>query len=116
IRDNLLAVGGTLDTKQFGPGTLDPTMKRRSIYFFVKRSQLNPTMVLFDGPDALQGVEQRGTTTIAPQALLLMNSPVVRGCAESMAKRVVPPVAKSLADSVATAYVIALGRTPTVNA
>ena len=79
IRDALLAVSGTLDERPFGPGTLDPNHKRRSIYFFVKRSRLVPTLVLFDGPDALQGVEQRGTTTIAPQALLLMNHPVVRG-------------------------------------
>jgi mono/diheme cytochrome c family protein len=111
IRDSLLAVSGTLDTKQFGPGTLDPTMKRRSIYFFVKRSQLNPTMVLFDGPDTLQGAEQRGTTTIAPQALLLMNNPVVRGCAESMAKRVAAD-GKTPADTVANAYMVALGRKP----
>jgi hypothetical protein len=109
IRDNLLAVSGTLDTKQFGPGTLDPAMKRRSIYFFVKRSQLNPTMVLFDGPDALQGVEQRGATTIAPQALLLMNHPVVRGCAESLAKRV---AADKPANAVMNAYAVALGRKP----
>jgi mono/diheme cytochrome c family protein len=113
IRDNLLAVSGTLDTKQFGPGTLDTNMKRRSIYFFVKRSQLNPTMVLFDGPDALQGAEQRNTTTIAPQALLLMNNPFVRSCAESLAKRIAPPESKPLADTVTHAYLVALGRKPT---
>jgi mono/diheme cytochrome c family protein len=113
IRDNLLAVSGLLDTTQFGPGTLDPNMKRRSIYFFVKRSQLNPTMVLFDGPDALQGIEQRGSTTIAPQALLLMNNPLVRSCADNLAKRVTPPDSKTLADAVKNAYAIALGREPT---
>ena len=113
IRDNLLAVSGTLDPKQFGPGTLDPNMKRRSIYFFVKRSQLNPTMVLFDGPDALQGAEQRSTTTIAPQALMMMNNPVVRSCAESLAKRVAPPESKTSADAVTHACAVALGRQPT---
>jgi hypothetical protein len=40
IRDAILAVTGALDAKMFGPGTLDPTMKRRSIYFQIKRSQL----------------------------------------------------------------------------
>jgi hypothetical protein len=113
VRDNLLAVGGLLDTKQFGPGTLDPNMKRRAIYFFIKRSQLNPTMVLFDGPDALQGVEQRQTTTVAPQALLLMNHPLVRSAAEGLAKRVAPGEGKTFADAVTSAYGIALGRTPT---
>src|SRR5581483_3216167 len=85
IRDALLAVSGTLDPTMFGPGTLDPKHKRRSIYFFVKRSKLIPTMVLFDAPEPLQGIEQRTTTTIAPQALLLMNNKLVRDCAEHFA-------------------------------
>src|SRR5262249_51400659 len=33
VRDALLSVGGGLDPKMFGPGTLDETSKRRSIYF-----------------------------------------------------------------------------------
>jgi hypothetical protein len=112
IHDSLLAVSGTLDLKQFGPGTLDPNMKRRSIYFFVKRSQLVPTMVLFDGPDALQGLEQRITTTIAPQSLLLLNSGQVRSCAESFAKRISPKEGLPLEDVVRSAYAHALGRQP----
>ena len=79
IRDALLAVSGTLDSRTYGPGTLDPASKRRSIYFTVKRSKLVPMMQVFDAPEALGGVGQRPTTTIAPQALLLMNNPNVRG-------------------------------------
>jgi hypothetical protein len=113
IRDALLAVSGTLDARPFGPGTLDPNQKRRSIYFFVKRSQLVPTMVLFDGPDALQGIEQRTTTTIAPQALLLMNSTMVRGCAEGLARRIALAGEKGLPAAVREGYTTALGRAPT---
>jgi mono/diheme cytochrome c family protein len=112
IRDSLLAVSGQLDLHPFGPGTLDPNMKRRSIYFFVKRSQLVPMMVLFDGPDTLQGLEQRVTTTIAPQSLLLMNNTQVRGCAESLAKRVSPKEGLPLEDVVRAAYARALARQP----
>ena len=72
----------------FGPGTLDEKMRRRSIYFFVKRSQLVPMMTLFDAPDSLQDIALRPTTTVAPQALLMMNSPIVRGYAEGFAERV----------------------------
>jgi mono/diheme cytochrome c family protein len=111
IRDAFLAVGGTLDRRPFGPGTLDPNHKRRSIYFFVKRSQLVPSMVLFDGPDALQGVEQRTTTTIAPQALLMMNNSTVRGCAEALARRIAPGPTPSAA-AVRAGYEIALARPP----
>jgi hypothetical protein len=112
IRDSLLAVSGQLDLKQFGPGTLDPNMKRRSIYFFVKRSQLNPTMSLFDGPDTLQGLEQRVTTTIAPQSLLLLNNAQVRSCAESFAKRVRTNDGQPLEEVVRAAYDRALCRQP----
>jgi mono/diheme cytochrome c family protein len=111
IRDALLAVSGTLDRRPFGPGTLDPNHKRRSIYFFVKRSQLVPSMVLFDAPDGLQGIEQRTTTTIAPQALLLMNSAMVRGCAEALARRIAPQ-GTPLSEAVRAGYMRALVRPP----
>jgi cytochrome c553 len=112
IRDSLLAVSGRLDAHLFGPGTLDANHKRRSIYFFIKRSKLIPTLVLFDGPDSLQGVEQRTTTTIAPQALLLMNNALVRDCAEGLAKRIRPSASVQWADALRSGYAIALGRAP----
>ncbi len=59
IRDAMLAASGELDPQLFGPSTLDPAHKRRSIYFMVKRSQLVPSMMLYDAPDALQGLGQR---------------------------------------------------------
>jgi mono/diheme cytochrome c family protein len=112
IRDALLAVSGTLDARQFGPGTLDPNHKRRSIYFFVKRSKLVPAMVLFDAPDALGGMDRRPSTTVAPQALWLMNNEVVRGYADAFAKRVSPADDAPPADAVRQAYRLALGRLP----
>ena len=48
-----------LDPTLFGPGTLDPNQRRRSIYFFVKRSRLVPMMTVFDAPDSLQDVASR---------------------------------------------------------
>src|SRR5262249_13329389 len=111
-RDSLLAVSGNLDPRMFGPGTLDISQKRRSIYFFVKRSQLVPTMVLFDAPDALLGLEQRSSTTIAPQALMLMNNAIVRSYADGLARRIAPAEGKSLDDAVRSGYLIALGRQP----
>ena len=70
----MLAVSGVLDETMFGPGTLDQGMRRRSIYFTVKRSQLIPLMTLFDVPDSLQGLGSRGATTVAPEALAMMNN------------------------------------------
>jgi len=110
IRDSLLAASGQLDTRMFGPGTLDPNHKRRSIYFFVKRSQIVPMMMLFDAPDGVVGIEQRTTTTIAPQALLMMNNAVVRTSSARLADRLAG--AKDSAEAVRTGYALALGRSP----
>ncbi|MFO0865187.1 MAG: PSD1 and planctomycete cytochrome C domain-containing protein [Gemmataceae bacterium] len=109
IRDALLAVSGELDAKMFGPGTLDEKSKRRSIYFTVKRSKLVPMMVIFDAPEALNGVAERPTTTIAPQALHLLNNANMRQYARSFAKRIERP---NTEESVRLAYRTALGRSP----
>jgi mono/diheme cytochrome c family protein len=113
IRDTLLAMSGTLDTKMYGPGTLDPASKRRSIYFTVKRSKLIPMMQVFDAPEALSGVGERPTTTIAPQALYLMNNPNVRAYARGFAQRIAPSSTTRLEDAVKAGYLAALTRPPT---
>jgi hypothetical protein len=87
VRDAMMAASGALDAKMFGPGSLDSAQPRRSIYFFVKRTKLIPMMSLFDGPDTLQDLAVRPETTVAPQALLLMNSPIVGDYAAKLAER-----------------------------
>jgi len=112
IRDALLAVSGDLDARMYGPGTLDPNSRRRSIYYTVKRSKLVPMMQVFDAPEALGGVAQRPTTTIAPQALLLMNNPHVRGYAKAFAKRIASNADTTPEDVVRSGYLVALSRSP----
>jgi hypothetical protein len=102
VRDSVLEVGGLLDRKMYGPGTLDENMTRRSIYFFIKRSKLIPMMMVFDAPEPLVSQGGRPTTTIAPQALLFMNSPLVRRAAAGLAKQ----------GTVEKIYRRALGRSP----
>jgi hypothetical protein len=102
-----------LDEKAFGPGTLDEASKRRSIYFTVKRSKLVPMMLVFDAPDGLVGIADRPTTTIAPQALLLLNNPQVRLWARSFARRIGPDGNSKLDEAVERGYRIALSRPPT---
>ncbi len=109
IRDSMLAVSGQLDGTMFGPGTLDQNMKRRSVYFFIKRSGLIPMMMLFDWPEHLVSIGQRGTTTIAPQALMFMNSPQGRVYADAFAKRL---TTTSNEDAARTVFRLAFGRQP----
>jgi len=47
-----------------------------------------PMLQTFDAPDALSSIGERPTTTVAPQALLLMNNPQTRASARSFAERV----------------------------
>jgi hypothetical protein len=113
IRDTLLAVGGELDVSMFGPGTLDEGMKRRSIYFMVKRSALIPMLQILDAPEPLVSVGERPATTIAPQALLFMNNRQVRAAATGLARRAVAAGGGDLATGVRQAYQIALSRDAT---
>ncbi len=110
IRDAMLAVSGLLDATQFGPGSLDQNMNRRSVYFFIKRSELIPMMMLFDWPEHLVSIGQRSTTTIAPQALMFLNGAQSRRYAEGLAQRVA-----ALDDQAALTevYSLALGREAT---
>ncbi|HEY5314928.1 MAG TPA: PSD1 and planctomycete cytochrome C domain-containing protein [Pirellulales bacterium] len=113
VRDAMLAVSGLLDRTLLGPGLTEPEHHRRSIYFFVKRSRLVPMLMLFDAPDTLQDLSVRSETTVAPQALMLLNSPLVRQYAEGLAGRVMPGKAGEADQAIDRAYATALGREPT---
>ena len=110
VRDSMLAVSGKLDTSMFGPGTLNQDMTRRSIYFFIKRSKLIPVMMLFDWPEHLVSIGQRSNTTVAPQALMFLNSPQGRKYAEALASQL---PGESVDDAVRAAYRTVFARSPT---
>ncbi|MFL2942277.1 MAG: DUF1549 domain-containing protein [Limisphaerales bacterium] len=112
IRDSILKVSGLLDERMFGAGTLDERMKRRSIYFMIKRSKLIPSMQLFDSPEPLVSQGSRPATIIAPQALHFMNNGQVRASAVELAKQL--KAQPDTATAVALGYQTVLGRDPTL--
>ncbi|MBX5496762.1 MAG: DUF1553 domain-containing protein, partial [Bryobacteraceae bacterium] len=93
IRDGLLAIDGSLDltmggTLQQGFGTdsensearlsLRPeTNRRRMVYLPLRRANLPTLLNLFDFGDATTASGRRAHTTVAPQALFMMNSDFV---------------------------------------
>jgi hypothetical protein len=94
IRDGLLAIAGRLDTTPGGPGFLSVATPRRSLYLMsvrtgAKAAEFGP---LFDAPDCGAVVERRGVSTVAPQALFLLNDPFVIDLAAALADRVVREV------------------------
>jgi hypothetical protein len=108
-------VSGTLDPTPFGPGTLDQNSPRRSVYLTVKRSQMVPFLQIFDAPEAIQSMGERPATTVATQALALMNSPFVRQRAEKFAQRIRPKTSDALPQAIDDAYLLALSRRPTAD-
>jgi mono/diheme cytochrome c family protein len=110
IRDTMLAIAGLLDQRMYGPGSLDPGMSRRGVYFFIKRSQLVPMMMLYDWPEHLVSIGQRSQTTTAPQALVFMNSPLGRRCATGLADRLAFLPSEA---AIRHGYRFVLGRQPT---
>jgi len=110
IRDAMLSVSGQLDRTTFGPGTLDESIRRRSIYLTVKRNQKIPMLRSFDTPDALQGLGRRPTTTVAPQALLMMNNPHVHAYAQALARRIHRGSDQETDDLIHAGFVTALTR------
>jgi hypothetical protein len=93
LRDTILATAGTLDDRMDGTplttgnrayvtstANVNPDVyrtNRRSIYLPVVRSALYEVLQAFDFADPNVSSGQRQTTTVAPQALFLMNSDFV---------------------------------------
>ncbi len=113
IRDSLLAVSGTLDRTMFGKGSLDQNSTRRSMYFTIKRSQLIPMLQLFNAPDTMQGIALREESTVAPQALVLLNSTIIRELATKFAAQARPTAETTIEQAIDRAYQIALSRPAT---
>jgi hypothetical protein len=60
---------------------------RRSIYMFVKRALLLPLLESFDYTTTTVPVGARSVTTVAPQALMLLNDGFVQQQASRFAER-----------------------------
>ncbi|MCC6362471.1 MAG: DUF1553 domain-containing protein [Bryobacterales bacterium] len=134
IRDNMLAVSGTLDAKTGGPGVFpfidpslfqgssgrtwagkpdnDPSTWRRSIYIHSKRSIPLPMLDVFDKPDGITSCPRRNRSTIAPQALILMNNSFVRFEAEQFARRLEREAGADPGKQVDLAFALAFQRRP----
>jgi hypothetical protein len=87
LRDSLMAVSGTLDLRTGGPADHDGQSPRRMLYLRQTRSDRSGFAPLFDGADCAIQVEKRTVSTVAPQALFLMNSPLVAERAAHLANR-----------------------------
>jgi hypothetical protein len=111
IRDNLLSVSGELDRKQGGPASRDFSQPRRSLYMMTIRSERTGFGPLFDAANASASVEARAVSTVAPQALYLLNDPFALERTRAFARRVLQQAPKDTDPArVQYAYALAYGR------
>ncbi len=134
IRDAVLATSGSLNLARGGPGIF-PTLprevletqsrpglgwkpsspeeqNRRSVYIFVKRTLGVPLLETFDFPSPDKSAAARNTTTIAPQALILLNSEFMDKQAAAFAKRAQQSGSRDFARDVEQVWRFALQRSP----
>jgi len=135
LRDAMLVASGTLNLAAGGPSfspvigveALEGLSKkenawkasaaearcRRSVYMFSKRSLILPLMTVFDFADTTQPCCQRDVTTVAPQALALLNNELAHELAGSMAARVAVEAGPAPDRRIETAWRIVFQRLPT---
>ncbi|MEO6786789.1 MAG: PSD1 and planctomycete cytochrome C domain-containing protein [Chthoniobacteraceae bacterium] len=135
LRDSMLSVAGNLNPAMFGPSFKPPIpaeamqarnvkdpypkdaqdtpeTRRRTIYMFHKRVVQYPLMQAFDAPDAQQSCGRRMNTTVAPQALALLNDPFVRSRAGELAQRVEADAGGDARSQVRRLFQLCLSREP----
>jgi hypothetical protein len=129
IRDSMLAVAGRLmfdrpqeiamagnggKGKWGGTRSLLPIdAPYRTIYLPVLRSLLPPLYQTFDFPDPAQIQGRREVTTVAPQALFMLNSDFADDVSRDAAFHLLGATNLTDADRVAAAYWRVLARPPT---
>jgi hypothetical protein len=140
LRDSVLAVSGTLNEAMFGPAVpvrpdatgqivigvdktegdnkmpVDVPLRgeefRRSVYVQVRRSRPLAMLTTFDAPVMEINCERRTTSTVAPQALLLMNSQFILDQAARFADRLAREAGTEPEGRVRRAWALAFARPP----
>jgi hypothetical protein len=135
IRDNILVISGRLNLKMGGRGIFPTLSKevlstqsrpglgwntspkeeqtRRSVYIFVKRTLGVPLLETFDLASPDTPTAARTTTTIAPQALILLNSTFMEEQADACAGRLMKEAGDEPPANIERLFRLALSRGPT---
>lgn len=123
LRDAMFACSSTLNRRMGGPGVRPPLPQelketllrgqwqesetsehyRRSIYVFARRNLRYPIFEVLDRPDGNASCAQRARSTTAPQALLLLNSPLTLDAAQRLAGAILQEAAPNDFEAVAEA-------------
>ena len=126
IRDSILSVAGTLDRKMGGTlmnfqpreyvtstasnDPIDYNGNRRAVYLPVVRSALYDVYTAFDfgDPSVMNG--DRSSTTVAPQALFMLNSKVMMKATKAMAESTLKKTGITDSQRIRQLYLTCYGR------
>ena len=127
VRDAMLAISGSLDESMGGAHPFPPEVEwrytqhkpfvdnyptnRRSIYLMQPRIRPQPLLAIFDAADANAVTGLRQASTVAPQALFMLNSEFAHEQAALFADRMTREASKE-SERVTLAYRMAFGRPP----
>ena len=112
LHDSLLAVSGQLDLTPGGP-PVPMFGKRRAVYGYVDRLEFPSLLTTFDVPNPAASTPERTSTTVAPQALFLMNGPFARSAAKRLAASV--QTIRDPGDRLTAIFRTVFGRVPSDN-
>ena len=134
VRDAIMATSGNIDLTVGGPPVFPyvpeeilasqahgkwenepdgPSVWRRSVYVYRRRSLGFPFFDTFDLPDQNVAAAARNVSTVPTQALTLMNNPFVLRQAALFAERLERETPNDVSGQIDRAYRIALTRPPT---
>ncbi len=134
LRDTVLAISGALNTKMSGRGffphlagevlagqsrpgldwdvSSEAEQSRRSVYAFVRRTMGVPLFEAFDYSNTTSPLPERAVTTVAPQALMLLNDSFMQKQSAGFAERLCRET--TCGAQITKAYAIAFNRKPSV--
>jgi hypothetical protein len=135
MRDTILAISGNLNPKMGGRGffphlsgevlagqsrpgldweiSSPEELGRRSLYAYVRRTMSVPMLDTFDYSNTTSPLSERPVTTVAPQALQLLNDEFMQQQAAALANRITDVAGDNLARFISRGFQLAIGREPT---
>jgi hypothetical protein len=125
LRDAILTASGTANPQMYGvpvpmmrqndgevTAPADASGQRRSVYLQVRRSQPLTLLQVFDQPVMETNCARRGVSTVASQALTLLNSDFLMRQADALATRI---MGEKPSDPAGHAILVAFGRPATTS-
>jgi hypothetical protein len=113
IRDAMLFVAGRLDASPGGPAGDDLNIQRRSLYVQTARWNRSNYASLFDAANPDASTAKRDVSTVAPQALFLLNNDFALAQSKHLAQRLLREVPHDETARIQRAYQMLYSRPAT---